>query len=126
MNRLLLLPFGVLQNEKRMKTTTTLATLINSLEAPEVRRFQAYLQYKKRKRVLQLFNVFLQCHEEDELSYQIKRKKLVKNLRHNQKDLFKLLRQFWIDNINSEMPESDVNSMIIFASVIYQKGLVRV
>lgn len=108
-----------------MKITTTLVTLINSLDKSEVRRFEAYLVYKKRKRVLQLFKLFVQCADEEELSYQIKRKKLVKNLRQNQKDLFKLLRHFWIDNIENEMPEAEVNGMIIFATAIYEKGLVQ-
>jgi len=106
-----------------MKITTTLLTLIQRLDKAEIRGFQAYLKYKKRKRVLELFNVFVLYKDEEELSYQIKRKKLVKNLRHNQKELFKLLRQFWTDNTKVEKPEIEINSLLNFAAGVYEKGL---
>lgn len=106
-----------------MKITKTLITLIQRLDKTEIKRFQAYLQYKKRKRIITLLNVFAQYDNEEELSYQIKRKKLVKNLRHNQKELFKLLRQFWSDNIEKEKPKVEISSLMSFADGIYEKGL---
>lgn len=106
-----------------MKITKTLITLIQRLDKAEIKRFQAYLQYKKRKRIIALLNVFAQYDNEEELSYQIKRKKLVKNLRHNQKELFKLLRQFWSDNIEKEKPKVEISSLMSFADGIYEKGL---
>lgn len=108
-----------------MKITKTLVILIKKLNKAEVTRFQAYLLYKKRRRLLELFKVFISSRDEEELSYQIRRKKLVKNLRNNQKDLFFLLRKFWTDNVDNENSELEINSMIKFAYAVYEKGLVK-
>jgi len=108
-----------------MKITTTLITLIGRLTNEEIKGFRNYLLYKKRKKVLELLNVFVQSKDEEELSSQIKRKKLTRNLRQNQNDLFKLLRKFWVDNANDEIPRHEVSSMIDFAVVIYERGLIQ-
>lgn len=106
-----------------MEITKTLITLILSLDNAEIKRFQAYLLYKKKKKILSLFNLFVQHNNEEELSYQIRRKKQDRNLQRNKNELLKLLRQFWSDNIEKGKPDVEINSLMNFANVIYEKGL---
>lgn len=90
----------------------------------EIKRFQAYLLYKNRNKILTLFNVFVKYPNEEELSNQLKRRGLENNHRRNKGDLFNLLRHFWSDNIENEKPEVEINSLMSFANSIYEKGLI--
>lgn len=108
-----------------MKIFKTLRSLIGRLEQKEIKLFIGYAQYKKRKKLLLLFDALLKHTDSDEvlvINY-LKRKKLYTNFRHSCNELYQLIIRFWNDQSQIDNKLQEVLNLMNAAEIMIKKGL---
>lgn len=111
-----------------MKILKTLQSLLSKVEKKEAGRFREYAIYKKKKKLLLLFDVLYKHDKTVELEYlqfYLKEKKVHQNLRNSSKQLYKLILGFW----NECPPEVDIDieigKLIHSGSILAKRGLIQ-
>ncbi len=109
-----------------MKVFKTLRLLIDRLEKKEIKLFIGYAEYKKRKKLVLIFEILLKhkgSDNEELVINQIKRKKLHGNFRHSCNELYQLIIKFWNDQSQRDNKLQDALNLMNAGTILIQKGL---
>lgn len=109
-----------------MKVFKTLRMLIDRLEKKEIKLFIGYAEYKKRKKLIQIFEILLKhrgSDNEELVINHIKRKKLHGNFRHSCNELYQLIIKFWNDQSQRDNKLQDALNLMNAGTILIQKGL---
>lgn len=111
-----------------MKILKTLQSILLKIDKKEAGKFREFAIYKKKKKLLQLFDVLYKHDKTVELEYlqfYLKEKNVHQNLRNSCKQLYRLILRFW----NENPPESDKNieisNLIHGATILAKRGLIQ-
>jgi len=106
-----------------MKIQESLFTLISKINKKERKQFKHYLEYKNRKKLISLYQCFLEKEDVEAVNYTIQRKKLTRNLRFNLNELFYCLRKFLTETVPENTKGKKAINLIYFAKILQERGM---